>query len=190
LEAGRDGRAVLYTVLTVPPAQRDRFRERKPWRRTLRRFWAILKRDFGALFGAECSHPAGDEDPDAFHPHANFLWVQRQGFRPYIDVDALRRAWAKILGVEVVDVHHQYLPDVSRIIHRCRYVTRTWPGWGSWLGSMRWYGCYPKDPARSRAVCLDCGMPFLFLGLAVEEEIVMWKERPWAFRPLYSSGVA
>jgi len=187
LQKGAEGRSVLYTVLTVPPDLRGRFVSTDKWRKALRKIWKTMKASFGALYGVENSHPTG-ENLEVFAPHANFLWVQRPGFRPYIDVDELRAAWASIIGAEgPVDVHHQYVPsgDVKKVAHRCRYSTRSFPGWGWWIPSMRWYGTYPRKMKKEPPVCHRCGERFRYGGVATDDEVSMWNERPWEFRPLY-----
>lgn len=100
---------------------------------------------FGFDFGVEISHPLSEEQPDVFHPHANILWIQTPGSKAFVDLDALRAAWSRALGTkDVVNLHHQYLKDKKQIRHRCRYVARVFPGFSTWLGSIRWYGKAPK----------------------------------------------
>lgn len=161
LDAGRKGRPVLYTVLTVPPAMRAKFTDRKAWRAALRRMWKSMEKEFGALYGVEGSHPIG-KDTEVFHPHANFLWVQRSGFRYMLDTNRLRELWAKAIGCRgVVDVHTQFMTTDAKVAHRVRYALRTFPGFQGWTGSIRWYGSYPpmpKDDDGGGAVrCPDCG---------------------------------
>jgi hypothetical protein len=171
LDAGREGRPVLYTVLTVPPELRARYADPAVWRSACRRAWKVLRKQFGAEYGLEASHPAG-EDLEVFHPHANFLWVQRPGFRPFLDVAALRRAWARILGYDgEVVVYHRYADAPGKIAHWARYVTRTFPGWSWWTPSVRWYGAFPRELPDREVVCPGCGQPFRFVGEASPEEV-------------------
>lgn len=181
LDAGRGDRPILQTVLTVPPELRQRYADVGAWRSVLRKMWRVLEDGFGALFGCEATHPVGD-DPEVFHPHANFLWVQKVGFRPFIDVERLRRLWAGILGAEVVDVHHSYFTSEAKIAHRVRYVARVFPGWSLWVGNLRWYGRYPRH-VDVPVLCPKCGEPYLYVGV-VEHDwlLVHLKEHPYLFR--------
>ena len=173
LDKGRQGRPVLYTVLTVPPRLRGRYTDRKRWRTDVKAFVKELRR-FGMFYAIEVTHPIGSRHPEKFHPHANILWVQKPEYRPFLDLDLMRRLWYKILdcekeGVLTVDIDHQYLKKGGQIYHRCKYVTRVFPGFGEWLGSMRWFGKYPGIEVFV-ATCKECGQAYVFLGWADRED--------------------
>lgn len=183
----RNRKIVIYTVFTVPLEVRERYLDPKVWSRLRRRVWRLLKDDFGGLYGMEASHPVGDKDPTLFHPHFNFLWTQRGGYRPFLDVDLLREKWARLLGVDVVDVKTKYSDNVRLIKHWTNYVCRTFPGNSKWSGRIVWYGKYPKDKRVSEMVCLDCGGKFRRIGIitkAVVDEyyrngFLLGTDPPW-----------
>lgn len=176
---------VIYTVFTVPLAIRERFYERKEWQKVRLRIWKVLKRKFGARYGCEASHPVGDPALDhgeiiadtngeVFHPHLNFLWVQFNGWSPFIDVELLRKEWARILGVDVVDVWTNYSGSPGRVVKWARYVFRTFPGMHKWTGSARWYGKYPRARKQPQAMCIECGYPITVVGTISHWDVDDW----------------
>lgn len=130
----------------------------------------IFKKDFGFEFGVEISHPISEAAEEVFHPHINLLWLQKPGQKPFIDLDKLRQAWAKLLQYGgPVDVHHAYYTDKKKIMHKCRYVARSFPGLSIWVGSLRWYGKPPKmDP--EVIVCPKCGQCYIIMDFITEHE--------------------
>ncbi|MBA7641872.1 hypothetical protein ES703_49557 [subsurface metagenome] len=169
-------KTVIYTIFTVPAHIRERFLDPKVWQKARKKAWQILKENYGAAYGVEASHPSGDKKSFAFHPHLNFLWVQKSGSRPFINVDLLRRKWSEVLKVELSDVYSQYSSDVPLIAHWAKYVTRTFPGTHKWSGSMRWYGKYPKLKKPEQCTCSDCGTYFHFIGYVTAQDIDEWVE--------------
>lgn len=166
-------RTVIYTVLTVPPSLRHRYVDKKVWRATIKKFWEYLQTHHGAWFGIECSHPHG-ENPRNFHPHANFLWIQYDGFKPFIPVEQLRAAWRRILDTEEeVNLYTQYFEKKEVLAHRTRYITRTFPGCATWIGSMRWYGKFPRGVVHEdHSHCPKCRERYLY----VRSDWWEWKE--------------
>jgi len=162
------GGVVCYTVFTVPPELRERFLDPKVTANA-RRFLAKILKQMGMLYGVEMSHPVG-EDGITFHPHQNWLWRPRPGLRGFVDVDRLRAAWAKYLGVEVVDVYHRYSTEDGKIKHWCRYVSRLFPGLHEWTGQVRWFGTYPKATTSGK-VCPECGHHYRYLGKVSVEAV-------------------
>ncbi len=158
-------RSVIYTVFTVPEDQRHKYIDPKAWQKIRKKVWQILKSNFGGLYGVEVSHPVGDKDENKFHPHFNFLWIQRDGYRPFLDVDKLRFHWGKVLNVPVADVYSRYSNNVRKIKHWCSYVSRVFVGLHKWAGSVRWYGKYPRGIAKVERRCADCGGRFKMIGL-------------------------
>lgn len=159
------GKPVIYTVLTVPKEIRERFYlNHDAWRKARKKLWYVLKNYFGGKFGVEATHPSGDKNPNVFHPHLNFLWIQRRGFRAFIDVDRLRAEWQKILDVDTADVYSQYSSDVRRIMHWSKYVTRVFPGNHQWTGPLRWFGKYPKIKIVRECHCDECQCRFRVIG--------------------------
>jgi len=169
-------RTIIYTVLTVPPEVRERFTEPRYWQRARKEIWRCLRKTFGAMFGVEVSHPIGDAVETKFHPHLNFLWVQRDGYRPFIDVFLLRQSWADILGVSVADAHSQYSDNPYVIRHWTNYVTRTFPGYSWWTGHIRWYGHYPVI-RRRECLCPECGYAIRIIGYLYAEDVQTYYEQ-------------
>lgn len=179
LEAGTTSasgrkKAIIYTIFTIPPALRSRCRDRKEWRKLVKKAWLVLKNHYGAEYALECSHPVGDKSTE-FHPHANFLWVQRDGFKPFIDVALLRKLWQAVLETYgTVDIWTSYQSPKAtekERKHRYRYVTRIFHEYTSWIGSMRWYGKYPKVRYHEEPkTCPRCHEVYLFMGRASEVE--------------------
>jgi hypothetical protein len=162
----------------VPISIRDKYLDPIYWKRVRKEMWQCLKNTYGAYFGVEISHPIGDEAPTVFHPHLNVLWVQRDGYKPFIDVTALRTAWAGILGVELADVHTQYTDNLYQIRHWTNYVSRTFPGYSWWIGPVRWYGSYPVIRKREY-ICPECGETIRLIGH------VSW----WDVNEYYTTGI-
>lgn len=216
LDKDRHGKAILYTVLTVPPEFRSRFVDRKIWRSEIRKIWRDIRTHFAGEFSLECSHPygspeEGDYSPDVFHPHVNFLWRQRPGASPFLDVGTLIVLWtAQLNGIpkkhaldvwrEIRDreedltrslelvrcaldvrtmsvVWHHYFKDPVELSKRIAYVCRTFPGFSSWTGSMRWLGHFPRNLEVRIWCCPKCKEPYLFAGRSDEDEYREFVER-------------
>jgi len=171
---------ILYTVCTVPPARRaDALnptgipgprggRGKRAWDTWTAKLLAWLKAECGLRYALFSAHPAGDRNPAVFHPHLNFLWVQRKGFGRMLDLDKLREAWAKIIGYDgEVVVHHQWAKTDAQIYHQVGYVLRSFPGWGWWRKkAVRWYGKQlPKVDVSDVWVCPHCGEEIDILGV-------------------------
>lgn len=182
----KSSRAVIYTVLTIPEAVRLRFADPHVWQKLRGKIWKLLKSEFGGLYGVEASHPTGDEGLH-FHPHLNFLWVQRRGYTPFIDVERLRLIWAEVLSVKSADVHTQYAGNHAQVMHWCKYVLRTFPGLHWWTGPIRWYGKYPRKKKIEKQCCASCGQKYYIIGHIDAEAInlydkigfYMGKAPPW-----------
>ncbi len=155
---------VIYTVLTVPESERSKYLDPKAWQKVRKKAWKLLKSKFGALYGVEVSHPVGDKDANKFHPHLNFLWIQRDGFRPFLDVEKLRESWGEILNVAVADVYTRYSNHVRQIKHWCNYTSRVFVGLHKWTGSVRWYGKYPRKKTEVTCPCTQCSGKYKMIG--------------------------
>lgn len=182
MERGRAGRDLCYTVLTVPPTLREKAADYKTWKRWRSKVWNLLKTRWGADYGYERTDPAGDEDKEVWHPHFNFLWVQRPGFRAFIDVDELRREWAKIIGASgAVDVWHQYAQerDVAKRVHWYDYMGRTWPDWVKAVqhGARTIPLGRPPKVEREKPCCRECGERWRVWKLGSKEEAEFWAEK-------------
>lgn len=168
---------VIYTVFTIPPNAREGFFFNKSkWQKIRKKAWKILRDNFGAKFGVEVTHPAGDVNTATFHPHLNFIWIQRPGHRPFIDVNLLREKWNNALNLEKSDVHSQYTNKIARVVHWSKYVTRTFPGTHEWTGPMRWYGQYPKIPRPTECGCEECGQKFNVIGWIDARLVKKWED--------------
>lgn len=170
---------MLITNFTVPIARRERFRKNcKLWGRKVSEMIKRLKEEFGLIWGWHSSHPVGD-DGVTFHPHFHLCWF-RDNPSGFVDVRRLREIWSSILGVCRVVVHHQYveLSEKGKIIQRCRYNARPFPGWSAWRGmSVRWIGKYPKKKKVEKDTkCQSCGEKFVFIGSTDESEFNCWHE--------------
>jgi hypothetical protein len=183
MERKRRGRAVIYTVFTVPPALRERAADPKVWKSWRKKIWKYLGAVHGAVYGYERTDPAGDSEPTLWHPHMNFLWVQRDGFRPFLDVDALRAEWARIIGAKTeVDIWSQYAKDgdAEYRLHLYSYMGRTWPDWvravphGQRLIQL---GRVEKAPPKEKPHCEECGSRFRKMKCDTFEEAKAWADR-------------
>lgn len=160
MEAGRNGKPVIYTVFTIPPDLREKAANKATWGRWMRALRKVLKKKFGLLYGCERVDPCGDEKPDVWHPHLNLLWVQRDGWRPFIDVDALREEWARIIGTEEPNLWTQFSTEPAKLGHWYSYMGRTWSDWRKAVPNhltVRWIGKYPARPPQEEPVCDECG---------------------------------
>ena len=181
IERGRTAtghsRAVLYTVFTVPLHRRKAAADGATWSRWRRKMWRFLRKRFGGAFAVERTDPAGDKRPDVWHPHLNFLWVQKDGFRPFLAEKELRAEWARIVGAEVVDVHHAFAVGEGEEVEKKRahwysYMGRTW---APWVGSVRrhltvrWLGDYPRKKPEAEHVCPKCGEGYGCMRLGTRE---------------------
>lgn len=156
-------KTVIYSVFTVPDSIRERYLDPKEWSKVRRKVWMVLKSKFGGSYGFEASHPIG-ENQSKFHPHLNFIWIQKNGYSPFIDVEMLRQEWSTILKVDEADVYTQYTSSPARIMHWCKYVTRVFTGYSEWTGRTRWYGSYPKSNQIEPSVCPDCKCRIKVIG--------------------------
>lgn len=198
-EGARAGRPVLYTVFTVPLELRAAASDPKTWAKWRKAIWKVLRREWGGQFGVQRTDPAGKcaeadrtgelcdcAECRRFHPHLNFLWVQRDGFRPWIDLERLRASWAAIIGAEgPVVLWTNYSTASRRLGHWYWYMGRTWPEWvRSVPDHMRvvWYGEYPRKQKRPSG-CDRCGEAFWFwccgTEAAADELLEMGPERLW-----------
>ena len=137
------GSRFQFIVLTVPLEIRARFAAEggsDEWRAALRAFVTWAKKNLGLKFGYVRTHPCGDRS-DIFHPHANLIFVQRDGFRGKLPVDAIQAEWARILGYAgKVVIHVQFVnasKHLGKLVHHVRYIERAFPDW-EWPASRLW----------------------------------------------------
>lgn len=172
---------VIYTVFTLPMELREHYADPKNMRKLRGRLWNILKTFFGGLFALEATHPISEEHVERFHPHMNFLWVQRKGFRPYLSVDALRAMYSKILldFPGEVDIYTTYSNDTPQIWKWCQYVTRVFPSYSEWCGPVKWFGKYPKSDQKDTFQCGECGQVKKVLGYCDSYKIESYERHGW-----------
>lgn len=175
----KEYRSVIYTIFTIPIELRYKYLDKKRWSLLRGRVWKMLKAKFGGLYGVEISHPHGDKKPTLFHPHFNFLWVQRNGYRGFIPTENLRDSFAQLVGTETVNVRTQYSKWVRQIKHWCNYTCRTFPGNHAWTGPMRWYGTYPRDIKKVDVKCPECGCYFKRIGWIPKWLVDQYYEKDW-----------
>jgi hypothetical protein len=193
-------KTVRYTIFTVPLELRHKYIQPKEFSKLRSLAWKILKESFGAKYGVEASHPVG-KVAGVFHPHINFLWISDGSVSPFIDVVSLRIRWAHALGVlpahvwklfladpekllktvriDHTNVHHEYSKMDYKIRHWCNYVTRTFPGYGYWVGRIRWYGCKPIKSQIERYTCPDCGEVIRCIGEIDPAVVADYYSRGW-----------
>lgn len=171
---------VIYTVFTIPPHKRELYLDPKKWSKFRKEVWTILKKDFGGLYGMEASHPCGDIDPTRFHPHLNFVWRQRPGFRGFIDEKKLKDAFRGIVETSVVDVWTAYTTSVGLIKKWVNYTCRTFPGNHVWTGPIRWFGKYPRGIKSVPETCFMCGQRFKVIGTLEKSQVDQWYKIGWA----------
>ena len=161
-----------YTDFTIPPELRQTYADPKIWKALRGAVWKLLHTKYGAIFGVEASHPVGDDNPTVFHPHLNFLWVIRDGFRSYIDVATLQDQFREILNYPgAVNLYHSYGTDEAQLMHLCKYITRIFPEFADWTGALRWFGKYPHLKKIDICVCPECLKKPKLLGYISSDEI-------------------
>lgn len=181
LDAGRRGAPVGESVFTVPPRLRGRMVSKATWLTFRRAAWKLLQKHAGARFAVACSHPVGDKNPNLFHPHVHFLWCAGRGFQVHLSqrtIANIRRDWAQLLGARLVDFHHSYTKgdEHGKLFHRCRYIARSFPGFGKWCGQVAWFGDVPQVRFRSVKDCPKCHKPIRVIGSATAADAVAYKK--------------
>lgn len=188
-EAARGFRPVLYTIFTVPKHLREKASDPKTWRKWRLAIAGVLKRRFGMDWGVERTDPAGkckqsEKSGEScvcpkcsrWHPHMNFLWVQKGTGRnrPFItpaQMKYLKRRWAHIIGQtpgKPINIRHAYCKgdrdneaDVRRLNHWYSYMARTWADWQKSVRKhlrLNWYGApQPEKKPKRECFCGDCG---------------------------------
>jgi hypothetical protein len=199
LNAGRtDGRAVIYTVLTVPPARRQAAADPKTWKKWIARIVGWMKKTLGLGYAVERTDPCGD-DGERWHPHVNLLWVRKDGFRSgYLQPDqlqALKDRWAWIVygkqekdsTPRPINVWTQFSTDEAKIGHWCSYLGRTWSQWEEEFPyhlRIKWLGSAPKTPPKIllEICCRKCGMEILRMQCGSSQAAIEAKD--WSYQRL------
>ncbi len=181
MEHSRRGRALIYTVFTVPPSRREAAAERvtlRPrhkkdgtiepreewrWKGWLAELVEYLKEELGLDYAVERSDPAGGEHPDRWHPHVNLLWVRKNG-HGYLspeELGLLKARWKEIIGEDPerpISIWTAFAQDanVARRRHWYSYQGRTWPAWEEkfpYHCRVKWLGKPAKAPDRETDPC-------------------------------------
>jgi hypothetical protein len=113
------------------------------------------------LGGFELYHPAGDSDPDKWHPHIHMEvagWTFHRGTREWkrlklrvekAELASLRRRWGDVLAEELgwqaedherCAVDYRYIRGERRRAHRIKYDARHWSGWTGQWRRVQWWG--------------------------------------------------
>ena len=188
LPKGQQVRSMGYLVFTLPEDVRGRHRSKARLNELTKRVTAGdksrhiegLLKGMGFDRGLARWHWFG-ETPGKWHPHLNV--IIEAGHLSQGQLQAIRRAWAGIVGVDVAVVNYSYTTEVPKMIHVLKYVTRatfrdyTWDermaaelynfrnmrSWGSWKGEPVWEleGKAELEPiAKLEAgLCPTCGEP-------------------------------
>ena len=152
-----------YFVFTIPMHTRELYRTKKKLGLLTKKLTAgdtklhivgVLK-SMGFDHGLCRWHWFGDKS-EKYNPHLNV--IVEAGFLPEAQLDAIKAAWAGILGVEMADVFYEYTDEPGKMMHIVQYATRAtfhkleWDGWlaahiwnfrnmrawGSWDGQPVW----------------------------------------------------
>lgn len=166
-----------YTDFTIPPVLRQKYADPKAWQKLRRIIWRILSKEFGALFGLEATHPIGEDNSAVFHPHLNFLYVLKDGFRNFIAVDRLRQLFQTALKYSgPVNLYHAYGNSDRQLMHLCKYITRIFPSFAKWAGALRWYGRYPKYKPITDCYCAKCQEKYILIGFVDRQAVHNYEE--------------
>jgi hypothetical protein len=156
---------VNYTVFTMPYQLRPQCMNKEFMRKLRARVYQMLADKHGADCAFEATHPWGDKDPMEFHPHLNFLWIQRKGFSHYLNLQQLRADYADILGYQGEPyIYHEYSNLSGTIWKWCEYVARTFPEFSKWCGHTKWFGNYRRKPEKECHKCAKCGAVYRPIG--------------------------
>lgn len=200
LDAGRtDGRAVIYTVFTVPPERRGAAADGKTWKKWIDRLLRYMKKELALDYAVERTDPCG-EDGETWHPHINLLWIRRQGFRGFIKPEqlaALKAKWASIIyggrTDRTVSVHTAFSTDEARIWHWCRYMGRTWSRWEEEFKyhlRIKWLGRPPKTPEEVKdSCCPKCSEEIVLMAFGTPEAAAA-AALTWSYERLFDEAQA
>ena len=121
-----------YFVFTLPLEVRGRYRKKVKRRVKGKDRWVHplselghdiqeLLKGFGYSRGLRRWHWFGDKSTK-YHPHLNVL--VDGGFVSPRKLDAIKRGYASLLGVDLADVNYRYRLSAGRMVHSLRYVCR------------------------------------------------------------------
>ncbi len=110
-----------YFVFTIPQELRAKYRAKKALSKLGHQVQELLKA-FGYSRGLRRWHWFGDKSTK-WHPHLNCL-VDGGWISP-VKLEAINRAYASLLGADVVDVNYRYRLSPGKMVHSLKYVTRS-----------------------------------------------------------------
>lgn len=123
-------RQLGYFVFTIPEELRSKYRarywdaDRNRWVHPLSDLGHDIQellKSFGYSRGLRRWHWFGDKSTK-FHPHLNVL--VDGAFMPAARLEAVKRAYASLLGAGVVDVNYRYRRSPGEMVHTLKYVCR------------------------------------------------------------------
>ena len=109
-----------YFVLTIPEELRSQYRTKKALAWLDGQVCQLLK-SYGYLRGLRRWHFFGDRSTK-YNPHLNCL--VDGGYVDSGKLDAIKAAYANILGVDMADVYYSYRVTPGQMVHTLNYVTR------------------------------------------------------------------
>jgi len=110
-----------YFVFTMPEALRSKYRRKKALSGLGHQVQELLKA-FGYSRGLRRWHYFGDKS-EKYHPHLNCL--VDGGYLSPQKLDAIKRGYAELLGVEIADVNYHYRKSQGKMLHSLRYICRS-----------------------------------------------------------------
>jgi len=109
-----------YFVFTLPEPSRAKYRTKKALSGLGHQVQELLK-GFGYSRGLRRWHYFGDRSTK-YHPHLNCL--VDGGYMSPKKLKAINRAYASLVGVDVIDVKYRYRKSPGRMLHTLRYTCR------------------------------------------------------------------
>lgn len=110
-----------YFVFTIPQELRAKYRTKKALSGLGHQVQELLK-GFGYSRGLRRWHYFGDKSTK-YHPHLNCL--VDGDFIPEAKLEAIKKAYASLLGADLADVNYHYQPTPGKMVHTLKYVTRS-----------------------------------------------------------------
>ncbi len=113
-------RSMGYFVFTVPEELRNNYRTKEALTKFGHHIQEMMK-FFGYTRGLRRWHFFGDKS-NKWNPHLNVL--VDAGYIPDDKLETIKKAYAVLLGVDIVDIHYHYRQSAAQKVHILKYVTR------------------------------------------------------------------
>ena len=110
-----------YFVFTLPESVRGKYRTKKSLSKLGHQVQELLK-SHGFSRGLRRWHWFGDESTN-YHPHLNVL--VDGGFVSPRKLEAIKKGYASLLGVDLADVNYHYRRSPGKMVHTLKYVVRS-----------------------------------------------------------------